>query len=152
MIDPLNFSLILQKRIEKHRSSTASVGCHVAAGVFYPLEWSPCVFVHHTQLFPGTVTVLCALQLLLSIMFASLVFLLILIGFGVLYLPWCFGWPGIFKLSLCSFGVILMQNIVFHVAIPWIDGLCGKTAALRILIGIVYFLCLFIAVSLYLLQ
>ena len=152
MIDPLNFSLILQKRIEEHRSSTASVGCHVAAGVFYPLEWSPCVFVHHTQLFPGTVTVLCALQLLLSIMFASLVFLLILIGFGVLYLPWCFGWPGIFQLSLCSFGVILMQNIIFHVAILWIDGLCGKTAALRILSGIVYFLCLFIAVSLYSLQ
>ena len=151
MIDPLNFSLILQKRIEKHRSSTASVGCHVAAGVFYPLEWSPCVFVHHTQLDPGTHGST-APQLLILIKFASLVFLLILIGFGVLYLPWLLGWPGIFQLSLCSFGVILMQNIVFHVAIPWIDGLCGKTAALRILIGIVYFLCLFIAVSLYLLQ
>ena len=56
----LNFSLILQKRIEKHRSSTASVGCHVAAGVFYPLEWSPCVFVHHTQLDPGTHGSMCS--------------------------------------------------------------------------------------------
>ena len=50
----LKVPFILQKRIEEHRSSTAPVGCHVAAGVLYPLEWSPCVFVHHTQLDPGT--------------------------------------------------------------------------------------------------
>ena len=60
MIDPLKVPFILQKRIEEHRSSTAPVGCHVAAGVLYPLEWSPCVFVHHTQLDPGTHGSICS--------------------------------------------------------------------------------------------
>ena len=36
-------------------------------------------------------TVLCAPQLLILIKFASFVFLLILLGFGVLYLPWLLG-------------------------------------------------------------
>ena len=36
-------------------------------------------------------TVLCALQLLPSIKFTSLVFPFILLGFGVLYLPWLLG-------------------------------------------------------------
>ena len=56
----LKVPFILQKRIEEHRSSTAPVGCHVAAGVFHPLEWSPCVFVHHTQLDPGTHGSMCS--------------------------------------------------------------------------------------------
>ena len=56
----LKVPFILQKRIEEHRSSTAPVGCHVAAGVLYPLEWSPCVFVHHTQLDPGTHGSMCS--------------------------------------------------------------------------------------------
>ena len=60
VIVPLKFPFILQKRIEEHRSSTAPVGCHVAAGVLYPLEWSPCVFVHHTQLDPGTHGSMCS--------------------------------------------------------------------------------------------
>ena len=60
VIDPLKVPFILQKRIEEHRSSTAPVGCHVAAGVLYPLEWSPCVFVHHTQLDPGTHGSMCS--------------------------------------------------------------------------------------------
>ena len=60
VIAPLKFPFILQKRIEEHRSSTAPVGCHVAAGVFHPLEWSPCVFVHHTQLDPGTHGSMCS--------------------------------------------------------------------------------------------
>ena len=121
VIVPLKFPFILQKRIEEHRSSTAPVGCHVAAGVFHPLEWSPCVFVHHTQLDPGTHGST-APQLPILIKFASFVFLLILIGFGVLYLPWLLGWPGIFQLYLCSFGVSLMQNIVFY-CIPCGDPL-----------------------------
>ena len=121
VIVPLKFPFILQKRIEEHRSSTAPVGCHVAAGVLYPLEWSPCVFVHHTQLDPGTHGST-APQLPILIKFASFVFLLILIGFGVLYLPWLLGWPGIFQLCLCSFGVSLMQNIVFY-CIPCGDPL-----------------------------
>ena len=121
VIVPLKFPFILQKRIEEHRSSTAPVGCHVAAGVFHPLEWSPCVFVHHTQLDPGTHGST-APQLLILIKFASFVFLLILIGFGVLHLPWLLGWPGIFQLYLCSFGVSLMQNIVFY-CIPCGDPL-----------------------------
>ena len=121
VIVPLKLPFILQKRIEEHRSSTAPVGCHVAAGVFHPLEWSPCVFVHHTQLDPGTHGST-APQLPILIKFASFVFLLILIGFGVLYLPWLLGWPGIFQLYLCSFGVSLMQNIVFY-CIPCGDPL-----------------------------
>ena len=60
VIVPLKFPFILQKRIEEHRSSTAPVGCHVASGVFHPLEWSPCVFVHHTQLDPGTHGSMCS--------------------------------------------------------------------------------------------
>ena len=56
----LKVPFILQKRIEEHRSSTAPVGCHVAAGILYPLEWSPCVFVHHTQLDPGTHGSMCS--------------------------------------------------------------------------------------------
>ena len=60
VIDPLKVPFILQKRIEEHRSSNAPVGCHVAAGVLYPLEWSPCVFVHHTQLDPGTHRSMCS--------------------------------------------------------------------------------------------
>ena len=56
----LKVPFILQKRIEEHRSSTAPVGCHVAAGVLYQLEWSPCVFVHHTQLDPGTHGSMCS--------------------------------------------------------------------------------------------
>ena len=56
----LKVPFILQKRIEEHRSSTAPVGCHVAAGVLYPLEWSPCVFVHHTQLDSGTHGSMCS--------------------------------------------------------------------------------------------
>ena len=56
----LKVPFILQKRIEEHRSSTAPVGCHVAAGVLYPPEWSPCVFVHHTQLDPGTHGSMCS--------------------------------------------------------------------------------------------
>ena len=117
----LKLPFILQKRIEEHCSSTSPVGCHVAAGVFHPLEWSPCVFVHHTQLDPGTHGST-APQLPILIKFASFVFLLILIGFGVLYLPWLLGWPGIFQLYLCSFGVSLMQNIVFY-CIPCGDPL-----------------------------
>ena len=151
VIDPLKVPFILQKRIEEHRSSTAPVGCHVAAGVLYPLEWSPCVFVHHTQLDPGTHGST-APQLLILIKFASFVFLLILIGFGVLYLPWLLGWPGIFQLNSYSFGVSLMQNIVFLVVALWIDGLCGKTSTLRTLGRIADFLYLFVAVFLYLLQ
>ena len=121
VIVPLKLPFILQKRIEEHRSSTSPVGCHVAAGVFHPLEWSPCVFVHHTQLDPGTHGST-APQLPILIKFASFVFLLILIGFGVLYLPWLLGWPGIFQLYLCSFGVSLMQNMVFY-CIPCGDPL-----------------------------
>ena len=151
VIDPLKVPFILQKRIEEHRSSTAPVGCHVAAGVLYPLEWSPCVFVHHTQLDPGTHGST-APQLLILIKFASFVFLLILIGFGVLYLPWLLGWPGIFQLNSYSFGVSLMQNIVFLVVALWIGGLCTKTSTLRTLSRIADFLYLFVAVSLYLLQ
>ena len=147
----LKVPFILQKRIEEHRSSTAPVGCHVAAGVFHPLEWSPCVFVHHTQLDPGTHGST-APQLLILIKFASFVFLLILIGFGVLYLPWLLGWPGIFQLNSYSFGVSLMQNIVFLVVALWIGGLCTKTSTLRTLSRIADFLYLFVAVSLYFLQ
>ena len=147
----LKVPFILQKRIEEHRSSTAPIGCHVAAGVLYPLEWSPCVFVHHTQLDPGTHGST-APQLLILIKFASFVFLLILIGFGVLYLPWLLGWPGIFQLNSYSFGVSLMQNIVFLVVALWIGGLCTKTSTLRTLSRIADFLYLFVAVSLYLLQ
>ena len=147
----LKVPFILQKRIEEHRSSTAPVGCHVAAGVFHPLEWSPCVFVHHTQLDPGTHGST-APQLLILIKFASFVFLLILIGFGVLYLPWLLGWPGIFQLNSYSFGVSLMQNIVFLVVALWIGGLCTKTSTLRTLSRIADFLYLFVAVFLYLLQ
>ena len=151
VIDPLKVPFILQKRIEEHRSSTAPVGCHVAAGVFHPLEWSPCVFVHHTQLDPGTHGST-APQLLILIKFASFVFLLILIGFGVLHLPWLLGWPGIFQLNSYSFGVSLMQNIVFLVVALWIDGLSAKTSTLRTLSRIADFLYLFVAVFLYLLQ
>ena len=147
----LKVPFILQKRIEEHRSSTAPVGCHVAAGVFHPLEWSPCVFVHHTQLDPGTHGST-APQLPILIKFASFVFLLILIGFGVLYLPWLLGWPGIFQLNSYSFGVSLMQNIVFLVVALWIDGLSAKTSTLRTLSRIADFLYLFVAVFLYLLQ
>ena len=151
VIDPLKVPFILQKRIEEHRSSTAPVGCHVAAGVFHPLEWSPCVFVHHTQLDPGTHGSTDP-QLLILIKFASFVFLLILIGFGVLHLPWLLGWPGIFQLNSYSFGVSLMQNIVFLVVALWIDGLSAKTSTLRTLSRIADFLYLFVAVFLYLLQ
>ena len=117
------------------------------------IHWSEvlaylCIILNSTQV----LTVLCALQLLLSIMFISRVFCFILLGFGALYLPWLLGWPGIFQLNSYSFGVSLMQNIVFLVVALWIDGLSAKTSTLRTLSRIADFLYLFVAVFLYLLQ
>ena len=151
VIDPLKFLSSYRKGLRSIAALLPLLGVTWLLGFF--IHWSEVlaylfIILNSTQV----LTVLCALQLLLSIMFISRVFCFILLGFGVLYLPWLLGWPGIFQLNSYSFGVSLMQNIVFLVVALWIGGLCTKTSTLRTLSRIADFLYLFVAVSLYLLQ
>ena len=151
VIDPLRFLSSYRKGLRSIAALLPLLGVTWLLGFF--IHWSEvlaylCIILNSTQV----LTVLCALQLLLSIMFISRVFCFILLGFGVLYLPWLLGWPGIFQLNSYSFGVSLMQNIVFLVVALWIDGLSAKTSTLRTLSRIADFLYLFVAVFLYLLQ
>ena len=151
VIDPLKFLSSYRKGLRSIAALLPLLGVTWLLGFF--IHWSEVlaylfIILNSTQV----LTVLCALQLLPSIKFTSLVFPLILLGFGVLYLPWLLGWPGIFQLNSYSFGVSLMQNIVFLVVALWIGGLCTKTSTLRTLSRIADFLYLFVAVSLYLLQ
>ena len=151
VIDPLKFLSSYRKGLRSIAALLPLLGVTWLLGFF--IHWSEVlaylfIILNSTQV----LTVLCALQLLPSIKFTSLVFRLILLGFGVLYLPWLLGWPGIFQLNSYSFGVSLMQNIVFLVVALWIGGLCTKTSTLRTLSRIADFLYLFVAVSLYLLQ
>ena len=151
VIDPLKFLSSYRKGLRSIAALLPLLGVTWLLGFF--IHWSEVlaylfIILNSTQV----LTVLCAPQLLILIKFASFVFLLTLIGFGVLHLPWLLGWPGIFQLNSYSFGVSLMQNIVFLVVALWIDGLSAKTSTLRTLSRIADFLYLFVAVFLYLLQ
>ena len=90
VIDPLRFLSSYRKGLRSIAALLPLLGVTWLLGFF--IHWSEVlaylfIILNSTQV----LTVLCALQLLLSIMFVSRVFLLILLGFGVLHLPWLLG-------------------------------------------------------------